>query len=286
MRDARERRKDSWRKMLAHMNQEADKARRKEKRKAEKERKGNGNPQAKAPARRNSGATASKLCGHEPLSEFTMLPEKIQHEACLLFVEGATFEDVAEYINELQGLPTSEADHGQTAPGITLTAVQRYFRGNLELQTRRIKRLQERGQALKQALVGDPSSAEAELADAIFFTGLMGMDRARTHLHLREAKQAFLSRQSLRLKRDSFKLKALDSEAARKNVEARTATELKKQEQFNQKIRELEKTIAKETGSHQLGPETLEKIREIYGLVSEEPAIENRERGICKSEQG
>ena len=232
----------------------------------------------KAGAKRNKHERGIRL------HDFLDLPEKLRSDAQQLFVEGATFEDIVEYINE-KHLSEANGESEDTPHGVTPAAVKRHFRGNLSLQTERIKRLQERGQALKRALIGDPSSAEAELADAIFFTGMMGMDRAGAQFRIKEAKQVFLSRQNMRLKENSLELKKLNSEAVRKNVEARTATELKKQEQLNQKVRELEKTIAQESGSHQLGPETLRKIREIYGLFSEEPILEGPS-GEAGSEQG
>jgi hypothetical protein len=221
-----------------------------------------------------AGAKRGKHNSGVWLNNFLDLPQKLRSEAEQMFVEGATFEDIIEYTNERytaeSGDPTPDL-----ARGVTLAAVKRHFRGELSLQTQRIKRLQERGQTLKRALTGDPNSAEAELADAIFFTGMMGMERAGAQFRIKEAKQAFLSRQNMRLKESSFELKKLNSEVVRKNVEARTATELKKQEQLSQKLRELENTIARESGSNQLGPETLRKIRELYGLFSEEPAPES-----------
>jgi hypothetical protein len=220
-----------------------------------------------------AGAKRNKHDRGIRLNDFLDLPEKLRSEAQQLFVEGATFEDIVEYINE-RHISEEKGESEDTPHGVTPAAVKRHFRGNLSLQTQRIKRLQERGQALKSALTGDPSSAEAELADAIFFTGMMGMDRAGAQFRIKEAKQVFLSRQNMRLKEDSFELKRLNSEVVRKNVEARTVTELKKQEQLNQKLSDLEKTIAQESGAHQLGPETLRKIREIYGLFSEEPILE------------
>jgi DNA-binding transcriptional regulator GbsR (MarR family) len=75
-----------------------------------------------------------------------------------MLIEGATFEDVVETINE----------HG--AKRITLHAVQNYFRPDLSLQKERVKHLIEVAQSLKQAM-GDPKSGKQNLVDAVLMTG-------------------------------------------------------------------------------------------------------------------
>jgi hypothetical protein len=270
-RDATERRRAAYKKMLEHMRQQEEKARKREARKAARELEA-GEAQLIGPVRSQTGKRKTKHAGADRLNNFTLLPESIQDEANNLFVEGATFEDITEFINETHTPESRDGESDGPPAGITLSGVERYYRMNLELQTQRIKRLQERGQALKQALAGDPSSAEAELADAILLTGIMGLDRSGARFRVRDANQAFASRESMRLKQESFKVETLDAEARRRNIEARTATETRKLEQLGHKIQELERAMERESSSPQLGPETMQKIREIYGLVAEEPA--------------
>ncbi len=263
--------------MLEHMNQEAEKARRKAERKAARELEQAGGPKVQGPVKSQSGKRKSKYSGPERLNNFTLLPGSVQLEAHNLFVEGSTLEDITEFINEVHSAERRDEGAGGPAEGVTLAAVQRFYRGNLELQTQRIKRLQERGEALKKALAGDPNSAEGALADAILFTGMMGMDRAAAQFRIKDAKQALASRQNMRLKEGALRLRTLDSEVARRNVEARTATEVKKLDQLERKIVELEGAMAREKDSTGLGPETLRKIREIYGLASEDREPANQE---------
>src|SRR5439155_21529220 len=78
--------------------------------------------------------------------------------------------------------------------GVTLLAVRSYFQSNPDLQGRRIRRMQEVAQKLKKSLTGAPHSAEAELADAVFLTGLMGLERAGTRFTVMDAARHFLTR--------------------------------------------------------------------------------------------
>jgi hypothetical protein len=78
---------------------------------------------------------------------------------------GASFEDTAGLVNEHEDV------------GLTLRTVENFFRANLKLQQKRIRRQLELAQRLKTALIKEPTSPESELAEAVLFTGLMALNR-------------------------------------------------------------------------------------------------------------
>ena len=121
------------------------------------------------PATDQSGRPRSKFRGRGRFNNFELLPENIKLEAERMIENGATFEDTTEWINERHA-PDPSRDSDGEAEGVTLLAVRSYFQCNPELQTRRIRRMQGNAQKLKQALTGDPHSAQGELADAVFLT--------------------------------------------------------------------------------------------------------------------
>jgi len=209
------------------------------------------------PATDQSGRPRSKFGGRGRFNNFELLPENIKLEAERMLVNGATFEDTTEWINQRHG-----PEHDGEAEGVTLLAVRSYFQCNSDLQTRRIRRMQEVAQKLKEALTGDPHSAQGELADAVFLTGLMGLERAGSRFTVKDAARHFLARGSLGLKKRNL-------EAALRLAEERIKTEIVKRERVEQRAREVAQAIEKEGQGRDLGPETLRKIQEIYGLIGQ-----------------
>jgi len=213
------------------------------------------------PATDQSGRPRSKFRGRGRLNNFELLPPNVKLEAERMIENGATFEDTTEWINE-RHRPDPSPDAVGEGEGVTLLAVRSYFQSNSDLQTRRVRRMQEVAQKLKEALAGDPHSAQAELADAVFLTGLMGLERAGTRFTVKDAARHFLTRGSL-------DLKGRNLEAALRLAEERMKTEIVKREQLQQRVREVAQAIEKEGQARELGPETLRKIQEIYGLVGQ-----------------
>lgn len=172
-----------------------------------------------------------------------------------LLVEGATFEDVVESVAEKGDLR------------VTPQAVRNYFRGNLDLQKRRVLRQVERAQELKKSL-GDPGSAEAELAEATFFTGYLGVTRKGAELRLKDVESARLGKENLRLRNRVLRLRERKLNQDREYHRVRTDVMRKKLQLLRHKIRQLQSTMATESKANKLGPETLQKIQEIYGIVT------------------
>jgi hypothetical protein len=78
--------------------------------------------------------------------------------------QGVSFEDVAAALNQ------------RGYAGISVDAVEVFFRANPRVQRERIHFQLATAQALKQALL-DPESEQGELADAALFTGLVDLAR-------------------------------------------------------------------------------------------------------------
>ncbi|PYV22545.1 MAG: hypothetical protein DMG24_16335 [Acidobacteria bacterium] len=191
-----------------------------------------------------SGRRKSRHGGRTRFTNFGLLPDGVKVDAENMLVNGATFEDTTEYINQRH-----QEEGG--AQGITLAAVKHYFRSNLDMQRRRVRCMQEAAQTLKDALKGDPDSAQADLANAFITTGLMGLDRQGSAYSVKDAQRAY---------------------EARRIADQRIKTEVLKRENMASKLHDLKQAIAKESQGHGLGPETLQKIQAIYGLIGKQEA--------------
>jgi cysteinyl-tRNA synthetase len=172
-----------------------------------------------------------------------------------MLIEGATFEDIVEAINE------------RRKARITLHAVQNHFRSSLSLQQERVKHQLEAAQALKQAM-GDPESGQQELADAILLTGLMRINRRGGEFTAQDAVYEKFKRDNLDLKKDQVRMQRQKLQLDKRLAQTRLKVEHTKHEVIKAKLREMEQLIESHRGGKNLGPEALEKIQEIYGLVS------------------
>lgn len=172
-----------------------------------------------------------------------------------LLVEGATFEDVVESVAEKYDLR------------VTLQAVTNYFRGNLELQKRRVLRQVEKANELKKAFA-DPDSAEAELADAMFMTGYMGVTRKGAEIKLKDIESIRLGKENLRLRNRVLRHRQKENRQQRRYRRLREDLARKKLEFYTLKAAELKRAMAAEHKQNKLGPETLRAIQEIYGIAT------------------
>lgn len=188
-------------------------------------------------------------------TEVKDLSEDLQKLVRQMLIEGATFEDIVEAINE----------RGQEK--ITLHAVQNYFRPDLSLQQQRVKHQLEAAQSLKQAM-GDPESGQQELADAILMTGLMRVNRRGSDFTAHDAVYEKFKRDNLRLKKDQVRMQWQKLRLDKRLAETRLKAEQGKQELVKARLREMQQLMESRKGGKSLGPEAFEKIQEIYGLVS------------------
>ena len=188
-------------------------------------------------------------------------PERLKQIDELL-AEGATFEDVVATLN--------------AEPGAQLTplAVENYFCRNLELQARRVRRMVEKAETLRAALGSDPDSSEAKLAQATLFTGLMGLRQKATAIDLEDVHILRLRREKLDLECKIQRMRENESRERRRLDKAKTAYMIAKHDKVRfelHKMRDLLRTLKR---GNRLDTETINRIREIYGII-QQPYIED-----------
>jgi hypothetical protein len=177
-----------------------------------------------------------------------------------MLARGSTFEDVVETLDE------------RHQEYLTLQAVRNLFRDNLELQKRRVLHQVETAEALKASLAENPQSAEGRLADAAFLTGYLGLTRQAAAVTLTDSQRARMQNENLHLRQQILALKR-DKTLQDRNISRARARVLSAQWQLaKQHLRELQRQLEKAPRGQGLGPETLHKIRQIYGLIAQ-PAI-------------
>lgn len=185
------------------------------------------------------------------------LPEELRKLVDRMLTEGGTFEDTVQAVSEL----------GQER--ITLGAVEIYFRSNVSLQQARIRRQVETARNLKSALA-NPESAQSELAEAILLTGLMGVKKRSGAGDMQQAIRAKDQQENYRLKEEAFRLKSEKSALDLRMVRARLKAEGAKLRLVTNRIEQLKRALDRERGGANLSPEMIQRIQEVYGLVSDD----------------
>jgi hypothetical protein len=206
-----------------------------------------------APASRAGKKTPAVKRRAAAVNDAGQLPADMRELAERMLVEGATFEDVQDSLNE-RGV------------SVTLQAVQNLYRGNLELQKRRIQFQVERAQALKEALA-NPGSVDAELAYAAMLTGLQRLERKDGGLTLRDAIRGTLERRNIQLRRKLLNMQIEREIEERKFRRTRLHAEIAKLQLTRTKLAQLQEELKRQKGGATLGPAAMEKIQEIYGLL-------------------
>ncbi|MGH9356039.1 MAG: hypothetical protein ACRD10_07910 [Terriglobia bacterium] len=213
-----------------------------------------------SPARSNSEDTASapqrrKLLAKKIVNKVDELTQEAHRTLRDMLVTGATFEDAAEAVNDLGG------------DTITVRAVEKYFRSDLSVQTERIRRQLETARALKESLA-NPQSAQAELAEAVLITGLLGLRKREETSRLQRAVRVKDQHENHRLKTETLRLRSKKLDLDKRLLEARLSSETAKLELLRTKVIQLKRAADREGQGHSLGPETIQRIHEIYGLAS------------------
>jgi Bacteriophage Mu, Gp27 len=188
-----------------------------------------------------------------PVSDVAKLPAELRDLVERMLVEGATFEDVYDSVNE-RGVH------------ITLQAIQGRYRSDLELQKRRIQFQVERARVLTEAL-GDPDSSDAQLAYAAMLTGLQSLSRKEGGLTLRDAVKGTMERRNILLKRDLLRMQIAREKEDKRFRKTRLHAEILKLQMMKTKLEQLQRELMKSENSSTLGQVAMEKIQEIYGLL-------------------
>jgi hypothetical protein len=201
------------------------------------------------------GAVRVELDGFDPERL-----KKIDH----LLIEGATFADVVRTLNSEPGETIGEL------------AVENYFRSNLELQKRRVCRMVEKMEELK-ASMGNPETAEGKLAEAVLFTGLMGLTRNPMYADLEDVQTLRLKREKLELERSLLHLKDKEAREKVRQMKAQTAFTIAKCERATFELKKMEGLLRTLKRGDKLDPPTLNQIREIYGIIKQPYVSESPE---------
>ncbi len=171
-------------------------------------------------------------------------------------IQGGTFEDAVEAVDE------------RGKGRVSLGAVQSFFRSNLKLQRRRIRHQMKVAETVKKAL-GDPESGQKALAEAVVSIGLLGLNRKGSELPIQDAVTGQMQTEKIKQTDQTIRLQGEKLELDRSSTDVRIKSELLKMQVARKKLDELKKTLEKKGKRHQLSPETIRKIQEIYGIFDE-----------------
>lgn len=198
----------------------------------------------------------AKAAKQQPVSTTVEdLPTSLQEVIRRMLVDGATFEDVAEAI----------AESGEQQ--VPLRTIESYFRSNLDIQKDRITRQLQTAKVLREALT-DPKSGHAELAEAVLITGLMGVNRRSASTGLQHAIRVKDQQANQILKEQASRLRIEKFAMDKKVLTARLKAERTKQELIRTKLSHLKQALDGSGEGKVLGPEIIQQIHEIYGIVS------------------
>jgi len=189
-------------------------------------------------------------------ADVSHLPAELQQLVGRMLIEGATVEDVVETLDQ------------RGAEGVTQQAVENFFRSNLPLQRQRIQRQLETAKVLKQALL-DARSNFKEMADAVFLTGLMRVTRQGANFDIRLAMKERLERENLALRQRVLRMRLRDSLQKESYGRMKMRTEVLRHQKAKIELDKLKDALRVVRKGGKLDDQALQKIREIYGLITE-----------------
>lgn len=203
---------------------------------------------------------------HEP-AQLPIIPAEWQGAVEELLIAGCTVEEVVETVN------------AQGGPEIPTGAVESHFRRSPALQRRRAQHLVEAAEQLRAAL-GNPQADHAlvQLANAALMSGYLGLTRKNASLTIKDAECIRLARQNLKLRKRILRIKELNEERAHQLNWRRLRYEDVKYDTAVEKLKQLRQQLRTLMAEGKLESGTLEKIREIYGIIKQPfipPEIEN-----------
>jgi hypothetical protein len=216
-------------------------------------------------------ATSGHAPVRKPCTDVKDLPPHLHQIVERMLTEGSTFEDTVQAVNKL----------GEER--ITLAAVEIYFRSNVPLQQDRIRRLMNTLHNLKEAFI-NPESAQADLAESVLLMGLLGLERRSTAAGVQHAIRAKDQQENVQLREDAFRLKSARSSLELKIMKARLKADQSKLQLAANKLEQLKRTLERERGGTTLSPDMVQRIHEVYGIVSDDPRASNER--LRESTQG
>ena len=170
-------------------------------------------------------------------------------------VEGATFEDVVERV----------AEPGKAT--ITQRAVEHYFRSTPQIQAARVAHQIRVADKLGKAL-RDPKSAEAKLAQTVLVMGLSGLNRGGETFRVKHAMQVMKEQKDERFKEADSQRKEAKLGMEEQESQIRMQSLQTKLDVATFQLDRLKQSIERQGKDKTLGPEIIQQINEIYGIVT------------------
>lgn len=171
-------------------------------------------------------------------------------------VGGFTFDDVVEIFKERKG------------PRVTLHALEAFYHSHLDVQKRRIQHLLQEVERLKDAMA-HPETAEAQLADATLFTGLLRLSRRNSQLTVKDAQSLRMQKENLQLRKRILHMKLQDASRKKSYAHQRYLFEEARREKLILENRRLQEILKKLRQDETLPTDVVSKIQEIYGIVKQ-----------------
>jgi len=188
-----------------------------------------------------------------------------------MLVAGLAVEDIAEAVVQKGG------------PVIRDGAILAHFRTHPDLQKRRVESTVNGVEKLAGAL-GNPEADHAltQLANSALMVGYMGLTKSRaSSITIKDAESIRLQRLNLKLRKRYLELKERGQRWQNSLLNKRLRFEDVKYQTACEKLTQLRKTMRTLMEEGKLEPSTLEKIKEIYGIVRQ-PFIDENSKAPLK----
>ena len=186
-----------------------------------------------------------------------LIPEECRELVEELLVAGLAVEDIAEAVA------------AQGGPPLTDGAILAHFRTHAHLQKERIAETAAGAAKLREAL-GNPEADDGlvQLANSALMVGYMGLTKKRSNsITIKDAECIRLTRENHKIRRRLLRLQ----EAGQKRENTLASKKLRyedvKYDTALEKLKLLRKQFRLLMEEGKLDPATLDKIREIYGII-------------------
>jgi hypothetical protein len=184
------------------------------------------------------------------------LPGHLHKVVDRMLIKGSKFDDIVQAIN------------GGGEAIVTLGAIELYFRSNEKLQQERVKFHMRTARQLRSSCK-DPKSTQSDLAEALILTGLVGLSMGTPATNVQQATRAKDQNENFRLKEEAFRLRTRKFVLERRMMRARLKAEEAKLQLIASKISQVARELEQAEGANTLSPEMIQRIQEIYGIVSD-----------------
>lgn len=185
------------------------------------------------------------------------LPEEVQAQLKELLVGGATPETAADVVNESNQYRISQK------------VVANFFQTHPEIHFLRAQRLVKDAETILTSLgSGSTAAGEKRYVKAVIMDGLQAQKHSEKSWSVRDALRSHREVENLRLHNKILDIRRRDLENRQKHQEAHAELERERATFIRVQTNRLERLKAKIANPETLTPESLESIREIYGLVS------------------